>query len=89
MTGRELNDFLADYRGGELAPDVRGRFEEHLLGCPACVAYVRSYQEAVRAVRATGTGLEQLVPDDAPAPLVDAILDCTVRAAKPARPRRR
>jgi anti-sigma factor RsiW len=87
MTCRELNDFLVDYESGELAPEVRHRFEEHLLGCPACVAYLRSYDRALREVRSTGEGLDELVPADVPRQLVEAILDSTVRAAKPSRRR--
>jgi anti-sigma factor RsiW len=87
MTCGELNEFLADYRSGTLPPEVRRRFEEHLLGCPACVAYVRSYDATVRLVQATGHGVDQLLPPDAPEELVDAILEATVRAGRPPRPR--
>jgi anti-sigma factor RsiW len=89
MTCRELNDFLADYRDGDLAPEVRSRFEGHLVRCAACAAYVRSYQQTVRLVRDAATSLDQqLLPPDVPGELVDAILDSTVGANAP-RPRRR
>ena len=82
MTCRELTDFLADYSSGELLPEVRSRFETHLLRCPACAAYVRSYDEAVRLARATGSILEQqLLPEDVPEELVAAILASTRGAA--------
>ena len=78
MTCRELTDFLADYSNGELLPEVRSRFEAHLLRCPACAAYVRSYDEAVRLARASGSILEQqLLPEDVPEELVTAILAST------------
>lgn len=90
MTCRELNDFLSDYRSGELLPDVRSRFEVHLLGCPACAAYVRSYAETVRLARAGRDPLEQqLLPSDVPEELIAAILDSTTGAPPAARPRRR
>jgi len=80
MTCSEVNDFLADYRGGELQPEVRRRFEEHLLVCAACVSYLRSYDEAVRLARETGGELaQQLLPHDVPESLVDAILAATTR----------
>ena len=79
MTCREVNDFLADYASGDLLPEVRSRFEAHLLECPRCVAYVRSYGEAVRLARAgSERGLPELVPDDVPEDLVAAILDSTI-----------
>jgi anti-sigma factor RsiW len=82
MTCRELNDFLADYRNGDLAPEVRSRFEGHLLGCPACVAYVRSYQQTARLVQDAGTSLDQqLLPPDVPEQLVTAILQSTIGQA--------
>ncbi|MBY0274036.1 zf-HC2 domain-containing protein [Candidatus Binatia bacterium] len=83
MTCRELNDFLADYRSGELLPEVRSRFEAHLLRCATCAAYVRSYGETIRLARAAGDDLEQqLLPTEAPRELVDAILD-SVGSAPP------
>lgn len=76
MTCRELNDFLADHASGELLPEVRARFDAHLLRCPTCAAYVRSYGETIRLARAAGGDLQRLqLPTDAPEELVDAILD--------------
>lgn len=90
MTCRELNDFLADYVSGDLLPEVRGRFEAHLLSCPACASYVRSYRDAVRLARSSGTSLEQqLLPADVPEELVAAILDSTVAGGGRGGPRRR
>lgn len=81
MTCREVNDFLADYRSGELLPEVRSRFEAHLTGCAACVAYVRSYDEALRLARGSRTELaQQMMPAEVPEQLVDAILAATTRA---------
>ena len=54
MTCREATGFLADYANGELLPDVRVRFEAHLLRCPTCAAYVRAYDEALRLARGSG-----------------------------------
>jgi anti-sigma factor RsiW len=85
MTCREVSDFLGDYMDGELLPDVRSRFEAHLLLCPTCAAYVRSYAEARRLARVSGSVLEQqLLPEDVPEDLVTAILASTV-GAKPRR----
>lgn len=81
MTCREVNDFLAEYRSGELLPEVRRRFEAHIAGCAACVAYVRSYDEAVRlAGDSRAERAQQTMPAEVPEQLVDAILAATTRA---------
>lgn len=80
MTCREVNGFLADYRSGELLPEVRDRLEAHLLRCPTCVAYLRSYDEAIRLARDSADALDdRLLPSDVPAELVEAILARTTR----------
>lgn len=89
MTCRDLNDFLADHASGDLVPEVRSRFEEHLLRCPTCAAYVRSYAETVRLARAAGDDLDQqLLPAPVPEELVTAILDSIGIDPPPSRPRR-
>lgn len=79
MTCRDVSDFLADYTSGELLPEVRARFEAHLLRCPTCAAYLRSYEQVVRLARGSGGALEQqLLPEQVPEDLVKAILASTV-----------
>jgi anti-sigma factor RsiW len=70
LTCREIIEFLADYRSGELRPDEKARFDEHLAVCPSCVAYLEQYG------RATSLGREAFddVASDAPPELLDAIL---------------
>jgi anti-sigma factor RsiW len=87
MTCRELNDSLAEYTSGELAPERRRDFEGHLLDCGACAAYLRSYQRMVRETRSDGDLLDQLTSPDAPQELIDGILDATVRRGKSPRSR--
>ena len=84
---------LGDYSTGDLAPDVRAKFESHLRRCPRCVAYLRSYAEVTRLVRDIGAAsasqaappatrgtLEVLVPE---------ILAAAIRTPEPGPTRRR
>lgn len=49
---------LMDYLEGVLPDDVRTALEAHVSGCPRCVAFVASYQETPRLLRAaTDTAL--------------------------------
>ena len=72
LTCREMTDFLADYLDGRLGVAVRHLFDEHLAGCPECMAYLRSYAEAIRLARLTrdDDSLSDTIPDE----LVRAIL---------------
>jgi predicted anti-sigma-YlaC factor YlaD len=72
LTCRELADFVGDYLSGELAPEVRAVFDEHLAECAECVTYLRSYEDTIRLARDVA-GSEP-VPPTVPAELVQAIL---------------
>jgi anti-sigma factor RsiW len=51
MTCRDGAEFLMDYLDGVLPADVRADVDAHLVGCPKCVAFVRSYRETPRILR--------------------------------------
>lgn len=70
MTCRELVDFLADYLDGTLPVAERSTFEEHLAECPACVAYLNTYQSGVELVQKLAADESCPLPDE----LVRAIL---------------
>jgi len=74
LTCRELIDFLMDYLSGEILPDQRVVFEEHLQECPPCVAYLRTYEATIRLGKASLEPTEDELPAEVPAELVDAIL---------------
>ena len=47
-------DFVGDlllYLAGELPPEREAVFDRHLGECPSCVAYMKTYREAVRLGR--------------------------------------
>lgn len=74
MTCREFADFMADYLSGELAPEVRARFEHHLSICENCVTYLANYRAVIRLGKRAFDDERAPLPDDVPADLVKAIL---------------
>ena len=58
MTCREFVDFLDDYLARRLELTHREEFNDHLSGCPPCVAYMHSYQESIRLGKAALTRSE-------------------------------
>ena len=89
MTCREVIDSLTEYQSGALAPDARRELGLHVGQCSPCAGYLRSFLRTLRDVRPAADLLEQLAPPEAPDDLVESILDGTVRASKPPRPRPR
>ncbi len=51
ITCRELADLLSDLACGELPPERTAQVDQHLRRCPACVAFVESYQSMIRLTR--------------------------------------
>ena len=74
MTCRELVEFLTEYLSGALPPDQRAAFDAHLESCPECVAYLKSYQEAVKLGKEAFRRPDATGPDAVPDELVRAIL---------------
>lgn len=75
MTCRELVEFLADYLSGELPPETRGAFEDHLAHCPSCVVYLNTYRDTRELAKAALESPDAALPDDVPEDLVRAILE--------------
>jgi anti-sigma factor RsiW len=76
MTCREFIEFFWRYCSGELSAAERSRFDEHLAECPDCVAYLQSYEEAVRLGKGAFADTDAPVPAEVPEELVQAILNC-------------
>lgn len=51
MTCREVIELLGDLAANDVAPERRRQAEEHLAGCPACLAYRESYQRTIELAR--------------------------------------
>jgi len=45
-------ELLMDYLEGTLAPEEREAIESHLFGCPRCTAFIESYRQTPRILRA-------------------------------------
>lgn len=74
MTCRELVEFLGDYLDGELAAEVRERFEQHVSDCPPCVRYLESYRTTVTLARRAFDDPPPGEASAAPEELIRAIL---------------
>ena len=81
MTCKELVSFLMDYLNGELSAAERRTFDEHLAGCPDCVAYLASYRKAVRLGKAACRE-DGAVPSDVPEDVVRAVIAAQKRSRK-------
>src|SRR5262249_28542364 len=74
MTGGEFMEFLASSFDGQLAEDVRLRFDAHLGAGPDCAAYLNSYATTVKLAKGAIRGWDDPLPADVPEDLVKAIL---------------
>jgi anti-sigma factor RsiW len=43
---------LMEYLEGTLAPELIEAIESHVMGCPRCVAFIESYRQTPRILRA-------------------------------------
>lgn len=60
LTCREIVELVTEYLEGALDEETRSRFEEHIVLCPHCLAYLDQMRETVRATR----GLAEPAPLD-------------------------
>jgi anti-sigma factor RsiW len=65
---------LSVYLAGELAAAERAEFEAHLAECPACIAYLDTYQKTIQFGKMAFAYPKDRVPDEVPEQLVLAIL---------------
>jgi predicted anti-sigma-YlaC factor YlaD len=75
MTCKEFVDFLMSYLDDELEGAARKVFEMHLADCPACLEYMKTYQDSVEMGRCVCKEEAGPLPDDVPEGLVHAILE--------------
>jgi predicted anti-sigma-YlaC factor YlaD len=66
---RELVELVTEYFEGALSSAERSRFEEHVMSCPPCRAYLEQMRQTIRLL---GRIPEETVPPDAEEALVAA-----------------
>jgi predicted anti-sigma-YlaC factor YlaD len=49
-TCKEISDLLSNYLDNSLAARVKRQFDEHLKICPACVAFLNTFQKTLSVV---------------------------------------
>lgn len=74
LTCRDVVEFLSDYLACELDPAVRAELDAHLALCDECVAFIRSYEHAVRLGKAAFDRPDRPAEERVPRRLVEAIL---------------
>jgi anti-sigma factor RsiW len=60
---------VTDYLEGAMPPDVRTEFEQHLVVCPGCLAYLRQLQGQIAA--SSSLGDEPPPPEEVTRKLLD------------------
>lgn len=74
ITCEEVITFLLEYLAKDLTPAEELEFERHLAICPSCVAYLKTYKQAIRLGRLALRQELDATPPDLGAELVRAIL---------------
>ena len=74
LTCREALEFLSDYLTGELPPEVRTAFDEHLAECPDCRRYLFAYEQTILLGKMAFDGTADDAAAELPEELVVAIL---------------
>jgi anti-sigma factor RsiW len=72
LTCKELVELVTEYFDDALSPSDRSRFEEHVMSCPPCRAYLEQMQETIRLL---GQIPEETVSPDSEQALIDAFRD--------------
>ena len=75
MNCREFVDFLIDYYDGNLPTEQYAKFQEHMVLCPPCVAYLKSYEQTMKLGKAAFECLDDQLPLDVPEGIVKAIVE--------------
>ena len=50
-TCKQATSLILDYLTGELDSKTKRAFEEHLIECPDCVAFLNTYKKTIQSTR--------------------------------------
>jgi len=78
LTCQAVIELLLEYLDESLTPEVLEAFERHLEGCPACVAYLNTYEKTREL---TGEVSRVPMPDEMKARLRAFLLERLARGA--------
>lgn len=78
LTCQAVIELLLEYLEESLTPEVLEAFERHLEGCPACVAYLNTYEKTREL---TGEVSRVPMPDEMKARLRAFLLERLARGA--------
>jgi anti-sigma factor RsiW len=70
LTCRQLVELVTEYFEDALSPDDRRRFEEHIMSCPPCRAYLEQMRQTIRLLWSIP---EETVPPEAEEALLAAL----------------
>lgn len=51
LTCQQVTDAIIDYLTGDMQPETTRLFDDHLQGCPDCLAFFNTYNSTVRATQ--------------------------------------
>lgn len=74
ITCEEVITFLLEYLAKELDTEEEINFERHLAICPSCVAYLKTYKQAIHLGKVAMRGESDAKPPELGLELVRAIL---------------
>jgi hypothetical protein len=80
ITCREFVDFLDDYLARRLETPQLAEFDNHLSGCPPCVAYMQTYKDSMSLGKGALGRSDEPVPEAIPEDLVAVILAAREKA---------
>jgi anti-sigma factor RsiW len=81
-TCKDCIDFLMAYLDGELPPEQKARFDQHMKACPPCRDYLDSYRQTLKLTTDAKDCGCWSKPAVLPDKLVNAILD-SLKAGAP------
>ena len=82
MTCRDFVDFLLAYQAGELSQKEQAVFDQHMVDCPPCEEFLKTYMTTLELERDAFCDCKDVKAEPVPDALVNAIL--AARKANPA-----